>query len=81
MSTAGVTHPLVERLAEIRRRDGLTIRGVATRLDMDPGNCSRMFAGHFQPSARVIGAIAREWPELRDACEDAVFGRSSAEEA
>lgn len=73
MSTQPSPHPLIARLVEVQQRERLSQTDLASRLGLERSVCSRLLSGQVQPSIRVVSAIARAWPELRDACTAAVF--------
>lgn len=74
MLTHPAPHPLIVRVVGIQERDGLSQVEMAARLGIERSVCSRLLAGKVQPTVRVIRAIAKAWPELRDACADVVLG-------
>jgi transcriptional regulator with XRE-family HTH domain len=60
-TTAGVNPELVgARLRGFRKRNGLTIRQLAARLDVSPSMISQIETGKTQPSVRTLYAIVSE---------------------
>jgi len=58
---AGLDPQLVgERLRRSRRRQGLTIRQLAARVDVSPSTISQIETGKTQPSVRTLYAIVNE---------------------
>lgn len=61
-------HPLIDELAQIQARDGLTGNDLARRLEVNPSSITRLMRGDMQPSLRIVQMVNREFPELRPAC-------------
>lgn len=66
--TPKVRHPLIDELARIQARDGLTGNDLARRLEVNPSSITRLMHGDMQPSLRIVQAVNREFPELRSVC-------------
>lgn len=61
-------HPLIDELAQIQARDGLTGNDLARRLEVNPSSITRLMRGEVQPSLRIVQMVNREFPELRPSC-------------
>jgi predicted transcriptional regulator len=65
---AKARHPLIDALAAIQERDGLTSADIARRLQVNPSTITRLMSGDMQPSLRTVQMINRTFAELRSQC-------------
>lgn len=61
-------HPLMEEVAKVQARDGISGNALAVRLEVNPSTITRLMRGDMQPSLRIVQMVNREFPELRPSC-------------
>lgn len=61
-------HPLMDEIARIQERDGLTGSELARRLEVNQSTITRLMTGEMQPSLRNVQRVNRAFPELRSFC-------------
>lgn len=61
-------HPLMDEIARIQERDGLTGSDLARRLEVNQSTITRLMSGEMQPSLRNVQRVNRAFPELRSFC-------------
>jgi predicted transcriptional regulator len=63
-------HPLIDEVARIQGRDGLSGSDVARLLAVNPSTVTRLLSGEMQPSLRIVQAVNEQFPELRVRCAE-----------